>query len=185
MSIAMWFTAGTSMVSAVIGASAAIAAVVFQMRHQVRQATRQSEQEAVEQLIARATAVVLRAQQSSIVAPAIGSLSGSVGRLFRIMAPVDLARFSEPLVAEAIGLEHAAARVRLLSDAATRTAAEQLVSAAMDVVTAYNSKSGNRTRRYLRLILLGKRPANVDEIARATGELARQRHEFERHVRER
>lgn len=178
-------TAVTSMVSAVIGALAAIGAVAFQARQQTRESGRQGEQEAVEQLIVRATAVVLRAQQSSIIAPAIGSLSGGVGRLFRIMAPVDLSAFSEPLVAEAIGLEHAAAKVQLLSDATTRAAAESLVSADMDVVTAYSSESGNRARRYLLLILFGKRLVDPDEIARAVGELVTQRREFERHIRER
>lgn len=178
-------TAITSMASAAIGALAVIGAVVVQMGHQRRQSDWQGEQEAVEQLIARATAVVLRAQQSSIIAPAIGSLSGSVGRLLRIMTPVDLQTFSEPLVAEAIRLEHAAAKVRLLSDAATRAAAESLVLAAMKVVTAYSGPAGNQPRRYLLLILFGKRLVDPDEISRATDELVRQRREFERHVRER
>lgn len=184
MSVEMWMSALMSLVGAAIGASAAIVAAWVPMRQQARRADRESEQEAVEQLIARATAVVLRSQQVAVVAPAIGSLNGSVGRLLGIVTPVDLMTFSEPLVAEAIQLEHAAARVRLLSDAATRASAEELVTAAMGVVAAHSSSSGGAARRFI-LLTLGKRASDAAAIEHATNELGGRRREFERHIRER
>ncbi|NEN77656.1 hypothetical protein [Nocardioides zeae] len=174
-----------SLTGAAIGAFAAIGAMVVQSVLQRRDADRRDEQRAIEEVLVRSSAVVLRSHEVAVISPAIASIDGLFARLIGVMAPVDYRHLLEPVHAETIELERAVARVRLSSDHATVARAEAVVEAGMEVLKAFGAPNSSRLRRVLHLLFRGQRPVNQADVASATEALARRRGEFVKHVRNR
>ncbi|MDF9716481.1 hypothetical protein [Nocardioides sp. ChNu-99] len=180
-----WIGALTSLIAAVIGAAAAVSAIIWQARHQTSEDHRREEDGAIEEVLVRSSSVVLRSNQLAVISPAVGSIHGLLARLARVMVPVDFAGLLNPMYEETIALERAAARVRLSSDPATIASAEAVVSAAMALVEAHAGVKTGKVRWFVVLAFLGRRQFDTDVTERATADLAQRRQELVNHVRTR
>lgn len=172
------------LVGAVIGALAAIGAMVVQAWLQAREAARRDESIAIEEVLVRSSAVVLRSHELAVVVPAVASLDGLFARLIGVMVPLDYGRLLGPLHAETIELERAVARVRLASDPATIALAEKVVDAAMTVLKELGAPDAGRLHRRVLVLFHGRRPFDAGEVRLATNALAERRQELIELVRQ-
>jgi hypothetical protein len=163
----------TSVVAAVIGASAVVAAQRIQWKRDRTALAEDELRRAVEEVLVTSLAIDLRAHQLTLLATDASSMSGLLGRVLGSIAPVDMSSIFETLNAEATALNRASSRVWMAGDQDTIKLTNDVVLAAMDVVEAHHAKHrGNRIVRFLRELIFGRQFGNPERVARSREALA-------------
>ena len=178
------WSAVSSLVGALIGAGAALAAQYIGWR-QTRRADSETERKlAIEEVLVRAQAVDMKAHDMTLLASNVGSLNGLLARILGSALPVDYAAMFDKLSAEGTALNRAAAQVWLFGEDKTVRLANAVVLAATDVVAAHTHAKGGRLRTLVMVAFFGTYPRDEQRIASARQALAEARRALVEHTRQ-
>ena len=183
MQIDHWLTAASSLVGALIGAGAALAAAYMQLRRSRKAESERERKLAIEEVLVRAVAIDFQAHNMALLASNAGSLDGLLARVLGSVAPVDYAAMFDKLSAEGNALNRAAAQVWLFGEDKTVRLTNAVVLAATDVVTAHTSGGRGWLGTRLMVAFSGHHAGDTKRIAEARRKLAEARRALVEHAR--
>lgn len=183
MTFSDWFLAGSSLLGALIGASAALLGAFQQRRSDARTQVRADAQRAVQQVLRLSQVMDLRAHEIVLVSTNVGSLGGVAMRVIGAVAPVDFMALFDRLDSTADALLGAAVEVKMLADSRTIELCDEVIACAMKIVTAHHEPSTPRAVNMARIALTGRHAKDVVRIADARAALQERHAALTQHVR--
>lgn len=177
-----WITATSALIAALIAAAVIIFNGSIERRAASRAQAETDQRRAIQQVLHQSQALDLCTHQVLAVAVMNGSLDGRLSRAIGATVPLDPMAMFERLNQVTDALTIAAIEVEIAADAATRDLVDDVMAAAMSVVTAHMSTSGNPLRTAAGA-LLGRRTPDAEILKSARDELHERRDALADHVR--
>lgn len=175
-------TAASSLVGAIVGASAVLGSQALQWRRERKADRDRMLQRAIEDVLVQVESIDLSLHLAVSLAKEFTSLSGQLNRLVRVSTAFDWRDLYSDLGTHLEELNRAAAQIWMSADQETVRRTNAVVLAAADIVTAHSAVRPATWRR-LRRLLDGIELADPAAVERARARLCTARRSLVDHAR--